>query len=445
MPEIRIPRIGYLHPSAERGEQQLCRFKRVEAAGQRNPIIALNVQNQVHKLLRTPLFNKKTQEELQDMRSLAFEGLYPDYTDFNRVKTHLLRERSSVHIRAWNTMESLQQGIFEEEEKWRRTGYTGDLLRVLQETVAVDQTAKEWGGRVLMFGSARKEPGSPEFEGARWLMRMIAEHFVDEKGNAEQSISGAGPGIMEAANLGTLEGSWNALSKMTKEFREGGAKSEVLKQAILQHRSQMHSVGIRVQLPFEAGWNKHLHGNQTIKTFVPRKKGLIATAIGRADSHDKATPADWHGKHPAVFVFSGGFGTVDELWDVACLQQCKKMPRMPIIIVGEGMNEMVLKNLEVMEREKTITGRNEKPHDPEGDWKFFRFCRNEVDALHEYMKWHKLRASEGLHKALHVHRPVIGTRTPKVNQEQHFAQRNPSEDVLLFDRLIEEELAAKTS
>ena len=97
-------------------------------------------------------------------------------------------------------------------------------------------------------------------------------------------ITGAGPGIMESANKGC--------------FRSGGI-----------------SEGARINLPFEQTTNDYIHILEKFDTFSERKDALIKES-------------------DAFVVMPGGFGTLDELFEILTLIQCKKMDKKPIILVG---------------------------------------------------------------------------------------------------------------
>ncbi len=394
-----------MHPSPQRVDKSV--LGAMEEVGNRNSVISLHIQQRLHALMaQAPYWYlpKSTRAQLRQMQGAAFDGCYPLQEDRMEVIAGVSARRNEHSGAVMAVLQDVELFIEEQEDHWKKSGYTGDMLRMHQEIDATDQLAKRLGGRVLMFGSARKEQSSPEYPGAKWLSQMITQHFVQEDGHGEQVITGAGPGIMQAANEGALHGSWNALKKMQTELLDtkGNARQEIV-QRMLNQRLQMTSIGVRVQLPFEAGWNDHLHGNLTIKSFVPRKMTLISTAVGRSVSHSKETKVDWHGRHPAVFVLTGGFGTMDEMWDVACLEQCRKMPDMPMFIVGKPMREVIEASLEVMEREGTVSPK---------DRNFFRFCEDELDALFQYADHYSLPISDELRRDMRSHKPIIGTIGP---------------------------------
>jgi uncharacterized protein (TIGR00730 family) len=136
----------------------------------------------------------------------------------------------------------------------------------------------EVGPAVSIFGSARSLPDSWEYNSARQLARQLARHGL-------AVITGGGPGVMEAGNLGASE--------------EVGA-----------------SVGLNIELPHEQLANPYLDIDLDFRYFFTRKFLLIRYAIGFA-------------------VYPGGFGTIDELFELLTLVQTGKMKQRPIILVGE--------------------------------------------------------------------------------------------------------------
>ncbi len=133
------------------------------------------------------------------------------------------------------------------------------------------------GPAVSIFGSARSRPGSWEYEEARALARRLASEQISV-------ITGGGPGVMEAGNKGARE-------------------------------ARGVSVGLNIELPHEQLANPYLDIDLDFRYFFTRKFMLIRYAIGFA-------------------IFPGGFGTVDELFELLTLVQTGKLVRRPIVLVG---------------------------------------------------------------------------------------------------------------
>ena len=136
------------------------------------------------------------------------------------------------------------------------------------------------GKAICVFGSARTNLDPKYYQMAE---EITAEAF---KQHGYHTITGSGPGIMEAANKGAYE---------------AGATS----------------MGARIVLPFEQDNAKYIHGMYLFEKFYHRKCMLVRNA-------------------EVFVVMPGGFGTMDELFEVLTLVQCGKLksPR-KIILVGK--------------------------------------------------------------------------------------------------------------
>jgi uncharacterized protein (TIGR00730 family) len=133
------------------------------------------------------------------------------------------------------------------------------------------------GAAASFFGSARTPPDDPEYALARETARLVGDAGM-------AVITGGGPGVMEAANLGA---------------RDAGALS----------------IGLGIELPFEQGMNGHLDIGLEFHYFFARKIMFVRYASG-------------------FVVFPGGFGTFDELFESLTLIQTGKVRNFPVILVG---------------------------------------------------------------------------------------------------------------
>jgi len=159
---------------------------------------------------------------------------------------------------------------FTKEDPWR-------IFRIMAEFVDSFETLSQIGPAVTIFGSARASPRDRYYKTAVELGRGLARHNF-------AVITGGGPGIMEAANKGAAE-----------------AKGK--------------SVGLNIQLPFEQKTNRYANVPIHFHYFFSRKVCFVKYSIG--------------------FVFMpGGFGTLDEFFEIITLVQTQRIPRFPLILFG---------------------------------------------------------------------------------------------------------------
>ncbi len=131
--------------------------------------------------------------------------------------------------------------------------------------------------KVTVFGSARTEPGQPDYERAEELGRRMAEA-------GWMVVTGAGSGIMGAAHRGA---------------------------------GRDMSFGVNIRLPFEQQANRTIRGDRkllTFRYFFTRKLFLLKESS-------------------AVALFPGGFGTLDETFEVLTLLQTGKQTPIPVVMV----------------------------------------------------------------------------------------------------------------
>ena len=160
---------------------------------------------------------------------------------------------------------------------------TKDSWRILKynaETVNGFETLIEVGPSISIFGSARTQPSDPYYTKTVEIASIISEMGFG-------IISGAGPGIMEAANKG---------AKLAKG----------------------KSIGLRINLPFEQFTNEYVDEEYLLKFdyFFVRKLMFQKYSQG-------------------FVVMPGGYGTLDELFNALTLIQTKKSKLFPIILVGK--------------------------------------------------------------------------------------------------------------
>jgi uncharacterized protein (TIGR00730 family) len=153
------------------------------------------------------------------------------------------------------------------------------LFRILSEFVEGFETLADVHPAVSIFGSTHVSPDNPFYKKALHLARLLAE-------NGFSVITGGGPGVMEAANKGALE---------------GGGKS----------------IGLNIDLPTEQAPNAYTNIRLSFRYFFVRKVMFVKYAV-------------------AYIIFPGGFGTLDELSEAITLIQTKKIKPFPVILVEKA-------------------------------------------------------------------------------------------------------------
>jgi hypothetical protein len=175
------------------------------------------------------------------------------------------------------------------------------MFKVMAEFVDGFEVLNNVGPCVSIFGSARTKPGTVYYE----LSVKMASRLVEEGYGV---ITGGGPGVMEAGN----KGAW----------MKGGT-----------------SIGLNISLPFEQHHNPFIaaHHNLKYRYFFVRKVMFVKYA-------------------QAFVVMPGGFGTLDELFEVLTLVQTNKISRMPIVLMGvefwSGLKNWIVEIM--LERHKNI-------------------------------------------------------------------------------------------
>lgn len=153
------------------------------------------------------------------------------------------------------------------------------------------------GPCITVFGSARFKEDHIYYQKAREFgQRIAATGFT--------TITGGGPGIMEAANRGA--------------FESGGI-----------------SVGCNIKLPFEQHYNPYLTHSVTFEHFFVRKVLLIKYSY-------------------AFIIMPGGFGTMDEFFETLTLVQTKTITEFPIVIFGKEFYKDMMEAIAEMAERGTI-------------------------------------------------------------------------------------------
>ena len=159
------------------------------------------------------------------------------------------------------------------------------------------------GPCITVFGSARFKEDHPYYKMAREFGKRIAALGFT-------TMTGGGPGIMEAANRGAFE-------------------------------NQGTSVGCNIKLPFEQYPNKYMHKWITFDYFFVRKVLLVKYSY-------------------AFIIMPGGFGTMDEFFDTLTLAQTKSIIDFPLVLFGKEYYQPLMNVIDVMIAKGTISESDRK-------------------------------------------------------------------------------------
>jgi uncharacterized protein (TIGR00730 family) len=207
---------------------------------------------------RTPPSQKSDSRRAGAKRERVIDHTIRDYAPPVTEDEKLLQQASPTRV------------DFTRTDPWR-------VMRIMGEFIEGFDTLASVEKGVSIFGSARTGPDDPQYAAAQETARLLAEAGFS-------IITGAGPGIMEAANRGA---------------RDGGG----------------HSVGCNIELPFEQGSNPYVDTLVNFRYFMVRKTMFIKYSV-------------------AFIIFPGGFGTLDELFEALTLIQTGKIYQFPVVLFG---------------------------------------------------------------------------------------------------------------
>jgi uncharacterized protein (TIGR00730 family) len=169
----------------------------------------------------------------------------------------------------------------EKQRRWAesKAHSSWQIFKIMAEFVDGFESLARIGPCISIFGSARTQAGQPHYELAVEIARQLAQEGFGV-------ISGGGPGIMEAANKGA--------------YLAGGK-----------------SVGLNIELQFEQRPNSFIDRDKNLNFdyFFVRKTLFVKYSQG-------------------FIMMPGGFGTMDEIFEVITLVQTKKINRIPMVLVG---------------------------------------------------------------------------------------------------------------
>ena len=199
----------------------------------------------------------------------------------------------------------------------------GRLDGVVEEFEKAFDMIGKYSKTVTVFGSARK----PQDDGVAWNAYEVSRRLASE---GYAIVTGGGYGVMEAANRGAYDA--------------GG-----------------DSIGLNILLPNEQALNNYTTASFQFQHFFGRKVAMTLDAS-------------------AYIYFAGGFGTLDELFEVLALEETNKIARAPIILVGSdfwGPIDEVIRSV-LLERFGTIT---------EDDHSIYKIIDNHDDIIHTINKY----------------------------------------------------------
>ena len=174
--------------------------------------------------------------------------------------------KKAFNDKSWNEIKT--------EDSWR-------IFKIMSEFVEGFEKLSRIGPCVSIFGSARTPPDHKYYKIAEDIAFKLTQFGYG-------IITGGGPGIMEAGNLGALRG-------------------------------KGRSVGLNINLPFEQSANLFIDPDKliTFDHFYVRKTMFVKYAQG-------------------FIALPGGFGTMDELFESLTLIQTEKIGKFPIVLVGKS-------------------------------------------------------------------------------------------------------------
>jgi uncharacterized protein (TIGR00730 family) len=205
---------------------------------------------------------------------------------------------------------------FIKEDPWR-------IFRIMAEFVDSFETMSKVGPAVSVFGSARMKPADPCYKLTVELGKGLAKQGI-------AVITGGGPGIMEAANKGAALGKGK-------------------------------SVGLNIELPHEQSGNRYANLPLHFHYFFARKVSFAKYSMG--------------------FIYlPGGFGTLDELAEIATLVQTGRIPEFPLVLIGKRFWKGLLAWLQeqMLERRKLISP---------GDLDLFTLVDNPEEAIEVILEY----------------------------------------------------------
>ncbi len=206
------------------------------------------------------------------------EGLY---TEDERLFSRSIVEPELAEVHRAPAVERLAEPVTDStlRDPWR-------VFRIMGEFVDGFDALARIGPAVSIFGSARTPRSDPDYKAATKTCRLLAEAGF-------AVMTGAGSGIMEAANKGAQLG--------------GGL-----------------SIGLNIELPFEQDTNRYVDLSLTFRYFFVRKTMFVRYSEG-------------------FVIFPGGYGTMDELFEALTLIQTGKVHNFPLVMYNNRYHSSLMR------------------------------------------------------------------------------------------------------
>ena len=272
-----------------------------------------------------------------DLQTLTDQGtlLHPDSNRLAFADPEFLLRHETRSIRLQIEMLKTELELDKREIDHTIVVYGSARLPSPEMAVQARQEAERSGDPALLKRAEHMERGAEHYQAARRFGRLVAEYSIGKPRDTHLYIcTGGGPGIMEAANRGASE-------------------------------AGEPTIGLNITLPHEQFSNPYVTPALNFKFhyFALRKMHFMIRA-------------------KALVAFPGGFGTLDELFEVLTLVQTGKAKPVPIILFGSDYWKRLI-NFDMLVEEGTISAQ---------DLDLFHYTDDPVQAWQHIQRFYQLPA-----------------------------------------------------